>query len=121
MVADANIPSPPTSPSPQQSEKRQWVRHAVGDEVTCHLQAGPAFDFWAVRVLNLSAGGISLVLDRLVPTGKVLTVELHHAGRGFSCQRPIRIIYTFKDSSGAFTVGGAFSPDLSEQDIQGLV
>ena len=121
MAGNADENSLTPSSSSQAAEKRHWVRHGCGPEVTCHLKAGPPLDCWAVRVLNLSAGGVSLVLDRMVPTGKVLTVELHHAARQFSCQRQIRIIYTFQDSTGTFTVGGAFHPDLTDQDIQGLV
>jgi hypothetical protein len=121
MVADISVAPAPTSPSPLPVENRKRGRHACGPEITCRLLAEPTLDFWADRILNMSAGGISLVLDRLIPTGKVLKLELHHAARQFSCERQIRIIYTFKAPTGEITVGGAFSSELTDQDLQSLL
>src|SRR5262245_688552 len=103
------------------AEQRQSARHACGPEVTCRLLVSGEIDCWAVRVQNLSAGGISLFLDRVIPAGKVLTVEVHNQTRNFSCQRQIRVIYTLQNPSGGLMMGGAFCPNLTEQELEGLV
>src|SRR6516225_2952859 len=108
----SNSPASSTAPgSPAPGEQRKWQRHACGPELACHIFSGPALDFWAVRVQNLSLGGINLVLDRLLPTGKVVIVELQNRTRQVSSQRQVRIIYSLKDPKGDLVVGGAFSQD----------
>jgi hypothetical protein len=72
-------------------------------------------------VQNISLGGINLILDRIVPSGKVVPVELHHRGRGFSCQRQMRVIYNIQDPRLGLVAGGAFSQELTDQEIRGLL
>ena len=114
MTTDAA--TPPSGPP----ERRRASRHICGPEVACRLVAEPGTDFWA-RVQNISTGGLALVLDRMIPTGKVLTAELHHRGRGFSCRRQIRVIYTLQETTGELLAGAAFHPELTGQDLQQLV
>src|SRR5262245_17362090 len=121
MTVDPGASSQPGSELCRRGEQRQWVRHACGPEVTCRLLGGKDVDCWAVRVHNLSLGGISLVLNRLITTGRILTAELHNQTRQFSCQRQIRVIYTLQDANGEVTAGGAFSPYLTQQELEGLV
>jgi hypothetical protein len=102
------------------TDQRLSARRACGADITCRLLGQGSPDCWAVRVQNLSAGGISLLLDRVVPTGKVVTVEIHNLARSFSCQRQIRVIYTLQIPGGGLMMGGAFCPALTNHEFADL-
>ncbi len=99
------------------SDQRLSARLACGPEIACRLLGPGALDCWAVRVQNLSVGGVSVLLDRVVPAGKMITAELHHRGRQFTCQRPVRVIYAVQIPGGGLMMGGAFCPPLTPQEI----
>ena len=111
-------PGPDATPP---REQRQWVRHACGPETACHLLGDAPLDCWAVGVRNLSAAGVNFTLDRVIPTGKVLTVELHHRGRQLSCRCQVRVVYSLQEPTGQYSVGGTFLQQLTDQEIQGLL
>ena len=104
-----------------QAEKRHGERLACGPHVGCRVILHPAAEFPAVRVHNLSARGAKLLLDRPTSEGTVLDLELRNQKTQFTCQRQLRIIYTFPDLHGHFIVGGAFHRDLSHDELYQLV
>jgi hypothetical protein len=104
------------SPKASQREARRSTRHSCGEKLSCRLVADQ-WECWAIKVLNLSEGGVRLALDRVVPSGKLLTVELHDTSRRTIFERQARVIYTLQDPAGGLVMGGAFSPPLSEKDL----
>jgi hypothetical protein len=108
----------PFSHSP---ERRQWYRYPCGPQLYCRLIIDGVVDFWAARVLNLSTGGVKLMLDIPIPRDKVVTVVLHNPARKCSCQRQVRMAYSQKVTKVQFTVGGGFLKDLSAQEMNALL
>lgn len=108
----------PRSHSP---ERRQWYRYPCGPQLYCRLIIDGVVDFWAVRIHNLSTGGIKLMLDIPLPRGKVVTVVLHNPARKYSCQRQLRIAYSHKVGKVQFIVGGNFLQDLTAQEMNDLL
>ena len=101
--------------------RRKWIRHECGPEVSCRLILDGANHLRAKQIQNISAGGINLVLERMVPTGKVLTVELHHPQRAFTLKRQARVTYLFRNPEGNFVMGGAFAWELGIEDLENLL
>jgi hypothetical protein len=101
-------------------EQRMSVRSACGPEIRCRVIDDGAAEFWAVRVQNVSTGGISLLLDRIVPAGKLVTVEIHNDNRKSSCRRQVRVIYALQVPGSGMMMGGAFCPELTDNDLANL-
>jgi hypothetical protein len=111
----------PLVPLSHTPERRHWYRYPCGPQIYCRLVIDGVVDFWAVRVHNLSTGGIKLMLDIPVPREKVVTVVLHNPACKYSCQRQVRIAYSHKVARIQFIVGGAFVKDLTAQEMQALL
>jgi hypothetical protein len=120
MMAQRTTSCRPETEGRHAQEQRRWVRYTCGPETSCRLLGDAPLDCWAVQVRNLSAGGINLVFDRVVPTGKVLTLELHHSAHQLTYRRQIRVIYSLKEPGGAYSVGATFLQQLTGSEIQGL-
>jgi CheY-like chemotaxis protein len=120
MIAYSKSVFPDLSAFPVGVGPRRDGRFAVGSETSCHFRDGKR-DFWAMKVQKVSARSLTVVLDRMVPSGKVLTVELHNQARHFSCRRQLQVLYVFRDSNGVFSLGGIFDGELSRDEFQGLL
>ena len=111
----------PLVPLSHTPERRQWYRYPCGPQIYCRLVIDGVVDFWAVRVHNLSTGGVKLMLDIPVPREKIVTVVLHNPARKYSCQRQVRIAYSHKVARIQFIVGGGFVKDLTAQEMRALL
>lgn len=103
------------------ANRRKWVRHPCGPEVACRLVLDEQTILPVERIQNLSAGGVNLVLNDLVPTGKVLTVELCYEQRRVLVQREARVTYVFRTPDGRFTLGAAFAWELGARELKQLL
>jgi hypothetical protein len=75
---------------------------------------------WALRVQNISEAGIKLIMNRVLLTGSIVTVELHNKSRGFICQREMAVLFSFEDLRGGVVLGAAFVHELSSEELVGL-
>ena len=103
------------------ANRRKWVRHPCGPEVSCRLVLDESTILPVERIQNLSAGGVNLILNDLVPTGKILTVELRHEQRPVLLQREARVTYLFRTPDGRFTLGAAFAWELGVRELKQLL
>jgi len=117
----ATLPKTPrNSPANTQfADQRRSQRLTCDGTIRCRLLGG-GLDCWAIRVENLSAGGISLLLDRVVPTGKRLTVEIHHPASRLLCRRQICVIYALQHHMGGLLMGGQFAQPLTSRELETL-
>lgn len=74
-----------------------------------------------VRVRNISAGGISLVLNKPVAADSILEIELLNRPQMFLCPLQLRITFLVEHPSGDCIVGGAFMRQLEEQELKKLL
>jgi PilZ domain len=102
-------------------EKRQSVRYDINLETSCRLLAMVQGEPHPVRVRNISAGGISLVLAREVPADELLEIELLNRPRMFLCKLQVRITYRVEHPSGDWIIGGAFMRKLEEDELKSLL
>jgi hypothetical protein len=114
MTTDTLFESVANAGVPQSADQRLSARQACGPDITCRLLGTGVLDCSALRVQNLSTGGISILLDRVVPSGKLVTVEVQNTLRRSSFQWQMRVIYTMQLPGGGLMMGGAFCPTLDE-------
>jgi hypothetical protein len=96
---------------------RYQIRHAKKAHLITHLldaERRPA------HILDLSEVGVTLLLGRHLNPGKVVTVGLHHIPRGFGCELPARVVFA-AECRGAFLLGAAFTRELTDEEMAGLL
>ena len=109
------------APKPQGSEQRKWERYLCPPETCCSVSLAAGGEPAQGQIKNLSAGGISMVVNRKVPLGTTVTVHLGHAGRSYACSLQMGVIYTIEDANGGFVIGGPFDRELSNEELQKLL
>jgi hypothetical protein len=107
---------PPVRPSPPVpgAERRSSRRHTC---LATHqrLMAAIGDNFVLAKVRNLSPDGISLIMNRLVEPGSILTLDLIDTKTNqFSRTLQVKILYSVEHPSGDWIVGGSFSSRLSD-------
>jgi hypothetical protein len=117
-------PSPgETSPPAGAVERRAWVRYGSGLEATCHAKRRKEVGWWG-RVVNLSAGGVGLLVRHRFRPGTLLTVELKTCTGRLLRVVPVRVLHataiTDGNSSG-WLLGCAFAVALPEEALQALL
>jgi hypothetical protein len=103
------------------AEKRQTIRYKIDLETSCRLLAMVQGEPHPVRVRNISAGGISLVLAHEVPPDELIEMELLNRPQMFLCKLQVRITYRVEHPSGDWIIGGAFTRPLSEEELKALL
>ncbi len=105
-------------------ERRAWVRFTSTLEASCQSKGTLKDAGWPGKVVDLSLGGIGLILRHRFPSGAPLTVELKtQSGR---CPRSVsvRVIHTRPvviEGDPCWFTGCAFARNLTEAELQELM
>lgn len=103
------------------AERRETMRYGIGLDTSGRLIAAVGNDPTQVRVRNISAGGISLVLNHGVEPDTILEVQLLNRPTMFLCKVQVRITYIVEHPSGEWILGGAFIDKLGDEDLRALL
>jgi hypothetical protein len=49
-----------------------------------------------------------------------MRIRLFNTSRHFECQIPARIIYCIENADGEYTIGAAFTRELTDRELDGL-
>jgi hypothetical protein len=100
-------------------ENRQSERFPCRLETICHLTAAGKKGSFAGRIVDISTGGIGLVLNRAVDPGARITVRLHTSGppRDLSMQ----VVHVTELAPGCWLMGGAFTEHFDLQELRALL
>jgi hypothetical protein len=102
-------------------ERRDTVRYTITLETSCRLLAMVQGEANPIRVRNISAGGISLVLHNEVPSDTLLDIELLNRPQMFLCKLQVRITYRVEHPTGDWIIGGAFTRRLTDEELKLLL
>ena len=111
---------PPQPALPQEQERRHFQRHQPTLAAQSHLVATEVGEMWPQSIHTISAGGISLIVDRPIAPGSTVTLDLYHIARKFFCQLSVRVI-SLTEEDGTLVMRGAFERELTEEELQGLL
>lgn len=104
---------------PPGTERRKWPRYPVqGLRASVIRESDKAF--WAAEPQNLSRNGIKLLLDQRIETGTKTSVIVYRDNQRILFQVPMQVVYVVAQPGNRWVVGGAFTRELSEQEVQGL-
>jgi hypothetical protein len=95
-----------------EEERRDWVRFPCTLALAC--QPAGAAERFAVRVENVSRGGISLAGARRFEPGELLSVELPGEGTAvLAC-----VVRADAGAAGGWVLGCTFAAELSDEDLE---
>lgn len=118
MSADTAYPDQAGAPG----ERRGQARHGCRIISLCQAGAGQVDDFWRrARINDVSAGGISLLLDCSFPIGTVLLIEPIFVPNELPALPTARVVHCTSRANRGFLLGCEFASHLSEAQLQALV
>jgi hypothetical protein len=71
-------------------------------------------------VRNISQSGAGLLFHRPLHMGRFVTLNLFNAQRNFAARVTFRVIHCETAGDGIFLLGGAFTQELSAEEVQWL-
>jgi hypothetical protein len=102
-------------------ERRAWVRYASDSEVACRSAGALKDAGWPGKVLDISLGGIGLLLRHRFPPGAPLIVELKSSSNHFQRVISVQVMHSrpvIAQGDHCWLVGCAFSQPLTEVELQ---
>ena len=111
----------PEAISPLCLDRRRAKRFPCHPETTCVLTVDESTAVAAVRIQNLSPGGAKLLLTQGPAGQQVRTLRLSNPVRGFSCERPVWKVYTYRCPNGVVVLGVEFAKELSQEELEELL
>jgi hypothetical protein len=120
-----------TDPVPSQTgadavyaERRTRVRYLAVVEVSVRRTGEAAGQSCSGRIVNISAGGIGLLLRRRFLGDTLLDVEVPAQAGCVPCLLQVRVIHAtpFKDEgASAWLLGCTFARELTERELRSLL
>jgi PilZ domain-containing protein len=94
-------------------ERRQYRRFRAEVRTTCTSVSGliPCF---RARILDISQGGVRLLVTPSLKVGDVLRIKLSRVVEG-------RLVYAIPTPSGKWVLGCAFEEGIRESEVRDLV
>ena len=102
-------------------ERRAWVRYASTLEASCKGTGSLRDAGWPGKVLDISLGGIGLILAHCFSPGATLTVDLKSKSNKTQQSFSVRVMHSrpvIIQGDPCWLVGCAFTRNLSEQELQ---
>lgn len=130
QIASSAVRVSPASLDPggqQGPERRAWVRFpctqgsVVTLESSFHADAADNGETWPATVMDISVGGLALVLGRRFEPGTVLSLEWSGRDANQTSTLLLRVLYAKPQGFGHWLVGGAFLQQLTSEELQALL
>jgi hypothetical protein len=100
-------------------ERRRTVRYASDEEALCRPGGAPGEARWA-RVVDVSAGGLGLLLGEPQWPGELLVLEFPWALSAAGHLVRARVAHCTQRADGSWLVGCCFNYPLGADDLQAL-
>lgn len=118
-MADPNTSTP--NPPPSGIERRQHARFMPSAGLCGHLIPNARAVIVADAVLDVSAGGVQLLVHQPLPVNALATVDLFNVARNVPCRQSVRIVHVEQRPDGYYAMGAAFDRVLGTVEVQNLV
>ena len=114
----------PTSPLPAEEpgrERRATVRQRFDWDVACELTSYGVGERWTAQVLDISAEGLGLGLDRVFESGTVLEVELASRDGTLAYTVVARVSHSRPFGEGRWLAGCSFVGRVSDEELRDIL
>jgi hypothetical protein len=108
------------TPSSSGAERRAWVRYPCQLDIVYWKSTGSSEACRSAKVLDISAGGMCMLLNRPFEAGTVLTLQLENAERKCTRTLLVHVVHVRPHSQSEWVVGCAFDSKVTEEDARAL-
>jgi hypothetical protein len=109
-------PAPASSPN-----RRATVRYHCAPATLGRLQLPPREEAQNAWVLDLSLGGVGLLLSRPLEPGLAVVVRMGGAAGARAYELPARVVHATREIGGDWVVGCRLDTPLTQDDLDALV
>jgi hypothetical protein len=106
---------------PKANDHRRWVRFPCNVETVCYTCETSPGERRPARVLNISPGGIGLLLPCQFDRGTLLQFELPPDSQNTSRALLVRVARVVEQTPGMWFLGCEFAHQLEESELQSLL
>ena len=99
---------------------RAWMRFDCDMATQCHSVAPAAPESWSARVLDVSAGGVSLMVPRGFERGTLLRVELPRSAKSLGNDLLVRVLRSQASGADCFILGCELAEQIADEELQSL-
>ena len=103
------------------ADGRVWVRFPVSAETNFHAVMSGQHEKWKANILNISAGGVALLVDRSFDIGSLLNLEMRSSKRDASHCINARVIHCREQGDGHFLLGCTYVGELTSDEVESLL
>jgi serine/threonine protein kinase len=117
----------PTRDSRPDEDRRRAVRYACTLATVCevvttiHSVRDDGIDHWQGEIVNLSVGGIGLVLDRRFEPGTIAAMTLENPRRAVKHDVEIKVVRVISDGNRRWFIGATFASPLNRDELRNLL
>ena len=104
-----------------QDDRRADFRHACRLSSVCGPVGGKGQKPWVAEVLDISSGGLALVLQRRFEPGTVLAVDLRRIKEEVPASLMARVVRAQAHGSGQWVLGCQLGRRLGDEDLRALL
>ncbi|MGE3803278.1 MAG: PilZ domain-containing protein [Gemmataceae bacterium] len=106
---------------PEKDDGRSWVRFPCAADTTVHVVLAAEPTEWHARIVNISAGGVGLIVPGVLEGGTLLNLDLRDPSNQ---QEPrtilIRVVHCDPEDN-AYRLGCTFVDELKDEDLRLLM
>jgi hypothetical protein len=102
-------------------ERRAWKRYPCPRRPIIRVLTRPSFVVREATVLDVSRGGIGLLMAERLEPGTVLALQLQAKHTGQSRILSARVVYANQQPDGSWRVGCALGALFSEEELESLL
>ena len=102
-------------------ERRAWVRRSCNLETSGRATAAMREVHWFGTLLELSPGGLRLLLNRRFETGSVLEIEVNSEHGLHTPTLIARVVHVTAEDDGLWALGCALDQVLTADELAGFL
>jgi hypothetical protein len=99
-------------------ERRASARISCDLDTRCQPITGARANSWPGRVVDISVGGLALVLERRFEPGAMLSVRLACSDEESARTLFLRVVHISPHADGSWRLGCAFASELAEEELR---
>jgi c-di-GMP-binding flagellar brake protein YcgR len=113
--------APQTAPRPVGANRRLTIRHSCAPATQVSVTNEPHWPFQRVRVLDISQGGVALILPDAPPIGETIFLQMTNRHLEFTYDLAAEVRHVVPHQRGSWLVGVAFDEALAAEDLAALI
>jgi hypothetical protein len=110
-----------TSAKRAPANRRAFVRYQCGPATPGRVAVAGVEEWQPTWVLDLSLGGVGLLLSRPLESGLVLTLHLRSDSQNITYEFPARTCHVSRQPDGDWVVGCQFEQPLTDEVLDALL